>query len=509
MTLPAETLLASVETTRSSANSALNEGTRAELGQFMTPGPLAAYMASLFQDIGSQVRLLDAGAGVGSLTAAVLQEVLSRKIRPAKIEAVAYEIDSVMLPNLKKVMRTCKEVGRESDVCLDWKVIENDFIEEASRLLCSDICPETKTHRFNAAILNPPYCKIGAKSKERKLLRTLGIEVSNLYSAFVALAIELLEPGGELVAITPRSFCNGPYFRPFRQFLLGKTALKAVHVFESRKSAFSEDSVLQENVIFHVKKGERKGTVKVISSAGPGEKCHIREVPYGEVVNPNDPNLFIHLSLTEEDAVITRQMNSLPRSLEEIGLSVSTGRVVDYRAKELLRKNPSKETVPLVYPMHFEGGFVKWPILNGKKPNAILVGRQSQSLVIPNETYVLTKRFSSKEEKRRVVAVVLDPLKIPGKPQDIGIENHVNYFHSNGRGLPKYLAKGLALFLNSTLVDQFFRQFNGHTQVNASDLRSLRYPEVRTLVKMGRQFGKSLPTQERVDQILVDCFNQK
>jgi adenine-specific DNA-methyltransferase len=34
----------------------------------------------------------------------------------------------------------------------------------------------------------------------------------------------------------------------------------------------------------------------------------------------------------------------------------------------------------------------------------------------------------------------------------------------------------LAAFLNSTVLDVYFRQFNGHTQVNATDLRNLRYP---------------------------------
>lgn len=506
MSSPAETLLASVDTTRSRANSALSEETKAELGQFMTPGPLAAYMASLFDDFGPVVRLLDAGAGVGSLTAAVLREILSRGNKTKSIKSVAYEIDHVMLPNLKEVLGSCQEVGNESGIRFDWSVVEKDFVEEATASLSSNLFAESISEGFNAAILNPPYCKIGAQSKERKLLRTLGIESTNLYSAFVALAVELLEPGGELVAITPRSFCNGPYFRPFRRYLLDRAALKAVHVFESRKSAFSDDSVLQENVIFHVKKGGRKGKVQVLSSAGPGEETRVRNVPYCEVVNPKDPNSFIHLSLTEEDAELTRRMNNLPKTLEEIGVSVSTGRVVDYRAKSLLRQKPGRGTVPLVYPMHFNGGFVKWPILDGKKPNALLGGAKSRSLVVPNETYVLTKRFSSKEEKRRVVAVVLDPSKIPGKPQAIGIENHVNYFHVNGGGLSKSLAKGLALFLNSTLVDRYFRQFNGHTQVNANDLRSLRYPEIDTLVKMGKRFGKSLPTQGRIDQILEDCL---
>jgi len=68
--------------------------------------------------------------------------------------------------------------------------------------------------------------------------------------------------------------------------------------------------------------------------------------------------------------------------------------------------------------------------------------------------------------------------------------------------LPRGIAKGLAAYLNSSLVDRFFRQFNGHTQVNAADLRSLRYPDLATLKALGKRIGKTFPDQERIDAIV-------
>jgi hypothetical protein len=47
------------------------------------------------------------------------------------------------------------------------------------------------------------------------------------------------------------------------------------------------------------------------------------------------------------------------------------------------------------------------------------------------------------------------------------------------------LANGLAVFLNTTAIDENFRCFNGHTQVNATDLRLIKYPSRATLMTLG------------------------
>jgi hypothetical protein len=186
------------------------------------------------------------------------------------------------------------------------------------------------------------------------------------------------------------------------------------------------------------------------------------------------------------------------RSLEEIGLEVSTGPVVDFRLREYLREGPEEGTVPLLYPAHFVNGQLEWP-RQSKKPNAVLDRPETRKWLYPSGFYTIVRRFSSKEERRRIVAHVVDPSAF--KANMIGFENHLNVFHSGKRGIDGNIAHGLAVFLNSTAVDDYFRRFSGHTQVNATDLRLLRYPGRRDLETLGgwAQVQRN-PAQELIDQ---------
>jgi adenine-specific DNA-methyltransferase len=181
-------------------------------------------------------------------------------------------------------------------------------------------------------------------------------------------------------------------------------------------------------------------------------------------------------------------------------VDVSTGRVVDFRVKSALRLQPEAGTVPLLYPCHFNGGSIHWPKTENRKPNALLDNDETRPSLVPSGVYLLTKRFTSKEEPRRLVACLVDPETL--KTEWIGFENHLNYFHAGGRGLDRRLALGLFLFLNSTVADQYFRSFSGHTQVNATDLRALPYPERKTLEAMGDEVKDLSLSQEQIDSIL-------
>lgn len=491
--------LSQADTVRLKVSPTLDPKRRSSLGQFMTPSAVATFMAGMFDCLPAAIRLLDAGAGVGSLTAAFVHEVINRKDPCRSIDVTAFEVDPRLRKHLEETLAACTDECEEAGIIFTFRIVADDYILHSSEPL---LFRHSEPDQYDCAILNPPYAKINTYSKTRRALSRMGIETTNLYAAFVAVALDQLKPSGQLVAITPRSFCNGSYFEPFRRFMLEHSAIRKIHVYESRKQAFKDDEVLQENIIYQLIKSEpQPATVRVSLSQRPQNLgVTMREVPFVEVVLPNDPHAFVRLAVSNEDGDLAQRVRSLPCSLPDLGIAVSTGRVVDFRARAYLRKDPEPGSAPLIYPCHFNGGYVSWPKPGVKKPNALVSNGETAVLMVPRGTYVLTKRFSSKEEKRRLVAVVYDPARIDAEV--VGFENHLNYFHLNGEGLPGNLARGLALFLNSTAVDQYFRQFSGHTQVNATDLRNLHYPTVKQLEEAGRHFGKALPEQEQIDAIV-------
>ena len=279
--------------------------------------------------------------------------------------------------------------------------------------------------------------------------------------------------------------------------------LRRLHVFESRSTAFADDAVLQENVILHAVKALRAPwPVTITTSSGPDdEDLSLREVGYDQLVRPDDPQRFIHIVPDELGSDVAGWMSQLPAPLADLGLSVSTGRVVDFRAKPYLRDEPAPDTVPLIYPGHFSNGTIAWP-KPIRKPNALVRVPATAELLVPPGVYVLVKRFSAKEERRRIVAAIYDAEQISSDP--VGFENHLNYYHRDGQGLPRALARGIAAFLNSSLVDAYFRQFSGHTQVNATDLRTLPYPDRSDLERLGERVGEQQLAQQALDEVVVE-----
>lgn len=469
-------LLEHAERERVAALAALDASTQGELGQFFTPAPAARLIASMAQlpERGT-IRVLDPGAGSGVLTAAVVDRVLTER-SGLSVEVVAVERDPAVVPHLLATLRACE---RAANGRLTFRVVEEDFIL-ASVGVDAWL---SGLGEFDLVVENPPYGKLAVSSAHRRAMRASGLDTPNLYAAFLAISISLLRSGGQLVAITPRSFFNGPYFSTFRRYFLDHVSLERIHVFESRSTVFADTGVLQENVIFAGTVAGERRSVELSVSRGHADAVSCRLVPYEEVVQPNDPHQFIRLATHSDDVIIAERMLSLPCTLSELGIEVSTGRVVDFRSRDALHSHLVPGAAPLIYPGNVRDGRIDWPREIRKPQWFSSAEERDRRLLVPEGWYAVVKRFSAKEERRRIVAGTWSPIAHPGS---VAFENHLNVFHARGSSLDQDIATGLTVWLNSSLVDQYFRTFSGHTQVNATDLRSLRYPDLSTLRELGR-----------------------
>lgn len=467
--------------------------------QYFTPMKVASYMSSMFKPSKKRIiNFLDAGAGVGNLTASFINSVCNWKNKPKKINATLYEIDSSLNSELKSNLELCSELCIKNNIILEVIIKNADFIESS----VNKVKAEIGFKKYDYIIMNPPYKKINTDTTHKKMLLSLGIDVPNYYAAFVALSYRLLNESAQLVCIIPRSFCNGQYFKPFRKDLIKNVRIEKFHIFESRKEIFYDD-VLQETLIMHLSNNhqEQENNIEITESVTDDFSSAIKYVKrFNNVVFTTDKERKMRI-IGEGKMEIVAKMHALPSELKDLNVTVSTGPVVDFRVKEFLSFNANLYSVPIIYPENFRNGIIEWPI-KGKRPGYLKGNSNITKSLRPIGIYVLVKRMSSKEERKRISAAILDDEKM--NVTDIAFDNKVNYYHINKEGLGnKDFAKGLTLYLNSSLVDLYFRTFSGSTQVNVSDLKALKYPCYESLEKIGSYYGSILPSQEEID-IIID-----
>jgi adenine-specific DNA-methyltransferase len=458
-------------------------------GQFFTPAEVSRFMASLFQVRGGAVRLLDPGAGTGVLTTAFCERLLESG-GTASLTIDAYENDPNLLPFLKAVLEACKAELEARGHNVACNIYEQDIILYNEGCLTKSGLFRGSSERvsYDYAISNPPYYKLNKSSPQSVAMSEMISGQPNIYALFMALTVGMLKPEGEMVFITPRSFCSGLYYKKFREWFLRSVRVSNIHIFESRQEVFDRDRVLQENVVIKaVRSGERREGKLVISFSKDRKFSDARriEVESNEAIFQRNGETFIGVPTSLVDVRILEMIDKWPNTLKDFGMEISTGPVIPFRATEYLlpKWTGTAESAPLLWMHNMQGMRVVWPLSKNKKESAIRVCEGRMSLLLPVKNYVLLKRFSSKEQERRLYASVLLENEFPHRL--VGIENHVNYIHRPGGNLSLQEAFGIAAILNTRVVDNFFRSLNGNTQVSATEIRSMPLPGIDDIRRIG------------------------
>lgn len=450
---------------------------RKAYGQFFTTELTARFMSELFIiDLNlPTIRILDAGAGTGVLSAAIVERIFNMGYN-GNISLVCYENDEKVLPVLRQNLIAMKEEQN-----FDFEIRTDNYLTTPSR-----------EEEFDYIIGNPPYKKIGKDEAEAKALPHVCHGAPNLYFLFWAKAIETLRDNQELVYIIPRSWTSGAYFAKFREYLFSHCVITHLHLFASRDKVFGGESVLQETIIVKVKKTtERPHTVRITSSS-TSEFADVREfqAPYNVVVANNQ---YVFLVTDEQESTTLNRLSHLDGTLSSIEHPMKTGIIVDFRTREVLRDMPSEDTFPLFYSQHIRNGRVEWPV--GKEDEYISTDRAG--FLQENTNYLLVKRFTAKEERRRLQCGIYLQSDHP-EFAHISTQNKVNFIKCE---TPEF-AYGLYVLMNSTIYDTYYRILNGSTQVNSTEINNMPVPDAATITAMGRQLMGQELTEHNCNTII-------
>ena len=203
-----------------------------------------------------------------------------------------------------------------------------------------------------------------------------------------------------------------------------------------------------------------------------------------------------------EEVEVLKRLHRWKQTLPDIGMKMKTGLTVDFRNRDILRDVEEDGAIPLFYSQHIRKGEVQFPI---QKEHEYVVTEQ-KGLMQDNKNYLFVKRFTAKEESRRLQCGIYLAKNYPQYTK-ISTQNKINFIDGLFGELSECLVYGLYVLFNSTLYDVYYRILNGSTQVNSTEINSMPVPDRESIQEMGRKLMKTKDLSEKnCDMILEGYF---
>lgn len=471
---------------------------RKKYGQFFTSAETARFMVSLYDTPNGKntISILDAGAGSGILACALI-EWLEQFADVKEIDLVCYETDESILELLKENLEYCKRNSIQKinyNIRAENYILSQDFNEKKAG--------NSTSVKYDYVIGNPPYMKLPKDAPEAKAMPEVCYGAPNMYFIFASMGLYNLKENGEMVYIIPRSWTSGAYFKRFRQYFLTEGKLEYIHLFVSRNSVFDKEDVLQETIIIKVRKTRNKPEKIRITSSKSNKDFNDSTsltVPYDLVVAGKD--YYVYLITNEKELFVIKQLHHFNKTLPELGVRMKTGLTVDFRNRDILRNEEEKGAIPLFYSQHIKQGKIQFPI---KKENEYVI-TEKKGLLQDNKNYLFVKRFTAKEEPRRLQCGIYLAKNYPQYTK-ISTQNKINFIDGLFEEMSECMVYGLYVLFNSTLYDEYYRILNGSTQVNATEINSMPVPDVKSVQEMGRKLMKSKDLSERNCDLILEGY---
>lgn len=249
-----------------------------------------------------------------------------------------------------------------------------------------------------------------------------------------------------------------------------------------------------------LKTSRNQETVTVTTSASNRDFAAITtyHAAYDQIVKGAES--YVYLITDKEEEYAIRRLSRWEQTLKKLGLQMKTGLTVDFREKELLRQTPGQDTIPLFFPHHIKQGKVIFPI---GKENEYL-SAQKKALTQRNSNYLFIKRFTAKEEPRRLQCGIYLARKY-SEHAYISTQNKINFI-GGLRDLSECVVYGLYVLFNSSIYDTYYRILNGSTQVNSTEMNNLPVPDLSTIEAMGKKLISRKSMEESVCNEIIENY---
>lgn len=466
---------------------ALSGATRARHGRHYTPPPLAERlwaMARVALGHGRSPRALhglvrDPACGAGALLLPALREHL----------AASHQVDPrVVLAGLPNLIE-----GVDVDPAAVW--IAN-VVLAAEMLPLLRRVPVNRRRRLPAlarvgdglspsesrarlVLMNPPYGRVRLSEDDRRRFEPVLYGHANLYSLFVATALECLDERGTLAAVVPTSFTSGRYFTNLRSVIAATTCLREITFVSSRNGVFS--TVLQETCLAVF---TRRRTRRTVVTTLNGEKVNaVASVKARHGAGP-----WV-LPRRADDAPIAAAAASMPLTLLGAGWTASTGPLVWNRRREDLHAAAAAGRVYVLWAADIDGGVLHRDHARNALRYLQTRDDADRAVMVLGGPAVLVQRTTAPEQRRRLVAVELTDEDLE-RLGPVVVENHVNVLRPKQEALISRAA--LARLLRTRTLDRLTRCISGSVALSAYELESLPLPSPGTLASWEDLQGEDL-----------------
>lgn len=377
----------------------------------------------------------------------------------------------------------------------NFRVAEANSLTELSAL----------TNRLDVVVCNPPYRKMPAA--EVALYRDRFPSVieaqPNLYTLFIALCVQLVQPDGLIGLVTPTSFMSGQSFSKLRQFLMETSDIHHIGVIADRDGVFI--NVQQETAITLLNRrepnhlGDSDAEVSIISRDGTTTSV-------GRCAIPNTGSAW-PIPRTVGDAELIQLVGRCQHRLSDYGYKVRIGAFVWNRDKRqtfftldeakqakvdvvpLLWSSDVRPDVPICFPDRKKAE---------REPYYIEVSDQGLSSIVRGPAVVL-QRVTNNDQKRRLVAAAL-PREVTRRHGGFIGENHTVILERTSES--GFTPDDMAHVLGSGVIDRYFRCISGSTNVSVFELSQLPLPSP---ARLRQALGKNL----NIDDALLEAFRSE